>query len=133
MDIGKDVLRKRRTKDWRTLVWNSPKASLPPQSEFPIDGDGTKKAALSDARRCSQRELAWMSDEPVSFAGTYTEVVARYDESGIEQPFLPAVLRVRYVGRIFVTMANEHDAPTAAYVSYEDGAGRLGPMVEHIA
>jgi hypothetical protein len=127
MESEKARLREKRRRDWWKLV-EKREVTPPDQSAFPVDGDGTQKVALGPLLRCSQRELEWLYEEPVtvvlSRATAITEVVARYDESGIQQPFLPTILRVRYVGRIYLAKEKD-DAPRVVYLSYEDGTGRF--------
>jgi hypothetical protein len=134
-----------RARDWRAFLEQKGAAGSR-RSEFVDEVDlNQAPVPLQSPMLCSQRELGWMMDigaaapsapEKPSLGSAaivrgkaIAEVVGMLAKIGVAQDFLPTVLRVSHVGRIYVDVdpADSTGSTYCVYRSYQSGKGRIVP------
>lgn len=133
-----------RARDWREFLARKGAAG-PAKSEFVDEADLEQAPVpLKAPMACSQRELGWVmivqparSGRGKRSLGTaaivrgkpIAEVVGTLAKTGVAQDFLPTVLRVSHVGRLYLDVdpSDPAGATYCVYRSYQSGIGRIVP------
>jgi hypothetical protein len=117
-------LTKKRSTDWLQLVTRN-QARLPTGTLFGEgDGGGVAVVVTPGPRlgACSKRQLNWIVDGGVQVGSPSTagEVVGEFSPTGTAEDFLPTVLQVQYVARLYLTRP---EPGSSLYVVYSGGIG----------
>ena len=127
----REKLKQQRAGDWLALVQGG-SGELPTVTTVFTDGSNGAGAVpdhLPLLSPCSQRELQWIAQgQDVAQAPTAGQVAGTYSPNGTADNFLPTVLQVQYLARIYLS---KDQGRYAGRVIYSGGIGKFATMTVH--
>jgi hypothetical protein len=125
------TLKQKRSRDWESLVKRSPPAKLAKGTVFVAGAAGAvAEQPPQPLAPCSQRQLQWIAHRPATIGAptTAAQIVGNFSPIGTAEDFLPSVLQVQYLARIYLTPGKDPGA-YIPNVIYAGGLGDVGTTV----